>query len=101
MTDINVIARPDGTKTVESRLQLFSDPSGIAIGPGTSGSPFYTSDYLTKRIVQFDPSLPDNANQVLISSAGLFVNPAKVAVFPEQPVQTKSTTWGRVKGQYR
>ncbi len=90
-----------GAKTIESRVQHFSDPSGVAIGPATSGSPFYASDYLTKKVVRFDPTQPDNTNQTLISSAGIFSNPAKLAVYPEQPVQTQTTTWGRLKGTYR
>ena len=89
-----------GARTLESRLQNFGDASGIAIGLGIGG-PLYASDYLSARVVTFDPALPDNANQVLISSAGSFVNPAKLTVYPEQPVQVQNTTWGRVKGQYR
>ena len=90
-----------GAKTIVSQQQFFSEASGVTIGPSTSGSPFYACDYATRVVVRFDPAGLPSTNQTLVSSGGLFSNPVKLAVFPEQPVQTETSTWGRVKGLYR
>ena len=89
-----------GAQTVVSNGQNFVDASGVSIAPGF-GAPLYACDYASKVVVEFDPTLAANANQTLVSTGDKFSNPAKLAVFPEQPVQTENSTWGRVKGLYR
>lgn len=90
-----------GAKTLESNGQLFSEPSGVTFGVPAVATQVFVSDYVTRRVISVDPSLAPNANQTLISGGGVFGSPAKIAVYPEQPVQNQQTTWGRVKGQYR
>jgi hypothetical protein len=90
-----------GVKTIESQAQNFADPSGVSIGVPPNPNQIFCCDYLRARVCRADPALAVGANQTLISSGGDFRNPVKLAAFPEQPVQTEATTWGRVKGKYR
>ena len=96
LVDVNT-----GTKTVESSGQNFSEPSGVTISQQGFYSKFYACDYATARVVEFDPALAANANQSILSSGDKFSNPARIAIYPEQPVQNQESTWGRVKGLYR
>lgn len=90
-----------GVRTSETEGQNFSEPSGASISPGGFHAKFYACDYASAVVVEFDPDGAPNANQTVISSGDKFSNPAKLAVFPEQPVQNETSTWGRVKGLYR
>jgi hypothetical protein len=101
LVDVNL---PDGgNQTIVTQGQNLSGASGLAIGGwlGLLPLPFYAADFVSRIVIDYDPTGDPLANQNVISAGQFFCGPVRLTVVPEQPVQVENESWGGIKGLYR
>ena len=96
--EVAVVDTSSGDLTTISQGGLIQDPWGIAVD--ADGFVLITNAFVVSEtnVVRIDPG---DGSQEVVSSEGLLTVPLSLAVWTDGSIQSKTTTWGRVKGSYR